>query len=296
MTITSLAELSTKLVELESHPGREHVRRYTPTGATALRWVFVDALLGQMWDDLADQTDDLDRANAAYPEVLEFFDTVDEINTTVAKRISPSLKQIDVSGVAVPKDVTDLLAAAASDPLSLTADEIDERIAAITEVIALQTHWPDALSGGFALLDTLRQAVAHAAETRDRARQTVLTGPLPVAVDAGPDLRAELESLEAPDPAALLDVRRRIESALDRVRRDEALAQGLLDRRIELTGRLRAYAAKATRLGLADDTELSASRRAATELLKQRPCDLRSATQAIVDYQQLVSAKREQTR
>jgi hypothetical protein len=296
MTIRTLADLSTKLVELESHPGREHVRRYPPTGATALRWPLVDAMLGRLWDDLADRSDDLQRANAAYREVKEFFDAVDEINTTVAKRITPLLKQIDASGAVVPKEVTDLLAVSAGDPLSLTKDEIECRIAAIAELVALQANWPDAVSDTSAALDALREAVKRAAATRERATQTVLTGPLPVAAAAEPEFRAELESLKSPDPAALRGLARRIESALQRVRKDEALAQGLLDRRSELSGRLRAYAAKAARLGLAEDPELSSSRGAASGLLKRRPCDLRAVTQAVVDYQQLVSAKRKQTR
>ena len=124
----------------------------------------------------------------------------------------------------------------------------------------------------------------------------MLTGPLPVATDAEPKLRAELDSMAAPDPAALRELQRRIESALQRVRQDEELAQGLLDRRTELKGRLKAYEAKAARLGLAEDPDLLSSRRIASGLLSRQPCDLRAVTQAIVDYQQVVAEKREKTR
>ena len=117
-----------------------------------------------------------------------------------------------------------------------------------------------------------------------------------MATDAEPELRTELESMAAPDPAALRELQRRIESALQRVRQDEALAQGLLDRRTELKGRLRAYEAKAARLGLAEDPDLLSSRRIASGLLSRQPCDLRAVTQAVVDYQQMVAAKREKTR
>ena len=74
------------------------------------------------------------------------------------------------------------------------------------------------------------------------------------------------------------------------------LAQGLLDRRTELKGRLKAYEAKAARLGLAEDPDLLSSRRIATGLLSRRPCDLRAVTRAIVDYQQMLAEKREKTR
>ena len=99
MNMLTLADISTKLVELESHPGLEHLRRYSPTGVTAQRWSMVEAALGQLWDDLAgleelsdsdEIADCLERMNAAYPEVKEFLDAVDEINTTVAKRIAPA--------------------------------------------------------------------------------------------------------------------------------------------------------------------------------------------------------------
>ena len=111
----------------------------------------VEAALGQLWDDLAELegasdsdeiADGLERMNAAYPEVKEFLDAVDEINTMVAKQIAPPLKQIDAAGAAVPKEVTDLLAVSASDPLSLTADEIERRIAEIAELAAFKPIGP----------------------------------------------------------------------------------------------------------------------------------------------------------
>ena len=85
----TLADVSTKLVELESHPGLEHLRRYSPTGVTAQRWALIEAALGQLWDDLAELeglsdsdeiADGIERINAAYPEVKAFLDAVDEIN------------------------------------------------------------------------------------------------------------------------------------------------------------------------------------------------------------------------
>ena len=305
MNTLTLADISTKLVELESHPGLEHLRRYSPTGVTAQRWSTVEAALGQLWDDLAELkelsdpgeiADGLERMKAAYPAVKEFLDAVDEINTMVAKGIAPLLRQIDSAGAAVPKEVTDLLAVSATDPLSMTADEIERRIAAISELAAFQANWPEAIAETAAHLDALRDAVKHAAQTRERATQKVITGPLPVAADCEPKLRAELDSMAAPDPTALRELQRRIASALQRVRQDEALAQGLLDRRAELRGRLRAYAAKAARLGLGEDPDLLSSRGTASGLLSQQPCDLRAATQAVVDYQQLLAGKREKSR
>lgn len=305
MDMLTLADVSTNLVELESHPGLEHMRRYAPTGVTAQRWSVVDGVLGQLWDDLTKLerisdsdyiADGIERINAGYPEVKAFLDTVDDTNTRVATKIAPLLKQIDATGAPVPKEVTDLLAVSASDPLSLRPDDIECRIAAIAELAALLTNWPEAISDTAARLDVLRAAVQHAAQTRERAFKKVLTAPLPVADDVQPNLRAELESMTIVDPTSLRELQRRIESALQRARHDEAVARGLLDRRAELIGRLRAYEAKAARLGLADDQDLLSSRRIASGLLTRQPCDLRAVTQAVVDYQQMLSAKREKTR
>ena len=57
-----VAAMSTTLIELESHPGLEHVRRYPPTGVTAQRWAVVEKSLAQLWDDLGRMTSILDSA------------------------------------------------------------------------------------------------------------------------------------------------------------------------------------------------------------------------------------------
>jgi hypothetical protein len=304
MNLTTIADVSAKLVELESHPGLEHMRRYSPSGVTAQRWALIEPALGQLWDDLNalqslsapdDIADGLVRIDASYAEVTAFLDAVDDINATVARQIAPSLRQLDAAGAAVPKEITDLLAVSASDPLSLTAGDIDQRIAAIAELTAMHADWPEALADTTQRLDALRDAISHAAQTRERATHRVMAGPLPVCTDTEPRLRAVLEAMTASDPTALRDLQARIESALRRVRQDESLAQGLLDRRTELKGRLAVYEAKAARLGLAEDQDLLASRRIAAGLLSRRPCDLRAVTQAVVDYQQLVAAKQETT-
>jgi hypothetical protein len=79
------------------------------------------------------------------------------------------------------------------------------------------------------------------------------------------------------------------------VREEEQLAQGLLDRRSELKGRLTAYQAKAARLGLGEDRDLVACNRIARGLLSRQPCDLRAVTRAVSDYQQMIVDKQEKT-
>jgi hypothetical protein len=355
------------LMELDSHPGLGHVRRYPPTGVTAQRWVVIERALGELWEDVGRMTsildsaravrtrrskpDDDDRAEltrllrerplevsreriplaqrvitgpgesvgyvgladvaddmrAAYPAVAEFLDGVDRINTLVVERLGPLQKRLDDAGSAGPKQIAELLAVSATDPLSLTAPDVEERVRVIAadidrrstelaELAALQSNWGDAIAVTVGQLDTLRDAVARAADVRVRVEQTVVAGPLPVREDAEPGLRAQLDSITTPDPATLRSLRHRIEEALRVAREDEELAQGLIDRRTELKGRLTAYQAKAARLELGEDRDLLASSRIASGLLHRQPCDLRAVTRAVADYRQLLVEKQESAR
>jgi hypothetical protein len=361
-----VAAMSTTLIELDSHPGLEHVRCYTPTGRTAQRWAVVEKGLAQLWDDLGRMTsildsaravrgrrstvddDDLaeltgllfgrplevsrqriplaqrtitgpaervesvgladivDRMRAEYPAVAEFFDAVDRVNSLIADRLAPTQIRLDAAGAPVPREITELLTASATDPLSLSTHDVEERIRAIAdgverrsaelaELAALQSNWPDALAGTAAQLDALRDATQTAARVRARVEETVVAGPLPVHPDTEPDLRSALEAITTTDPDTLRSLRRRIETALSVLLEDDRLAQGLLDRRAELAGRLTAYQAKAARLGLGEDRDLLASNRIAAGLLARRPCDLRAVTRAIADYQQMLLEKQGKT-
>jgi len=318
-----VGDLSTMLVDLDNHPGLQHVRRYPPTGVTAQRWAVVETTLWQLWDDLAsvtsalesaqavrghrstldddgraeltrlldDSDDTRDRMRAACEAVTEFLNAVDAINATVAAGIARLLERLDAAGAGTPKEIADLLTVSATDPLSLTAGDVEQRITAIAELVALQENWPDAVASTLVRLDELRDATEHAQQTRMDAERVVLAA-LTAATDTEPELRAELESMTAPDPTALRSLQGRIEEALQVIRHHEELAQGLLDRRAELKGRLKAYEAKAARLGLAEDPDLLSSQRIASGLLSRRPCDLRAVNCAVRDYQQLVSDKR----
>ncbi len=251
--------------------------------------------------------DTAERMRSAYPAVIEFLDAIDGINSLIAERLSPSQQRLDEAGAAGSKEMAELLAVSATDPLSLAERDVEKRITAIADSIerqsnelaalaALQANWPDAIAKTASQLDALQDAAQRAAQMRTRAQEVVVSGPLPVHADAEPDLRAELRSITTPDPSALLSLQRRIEAALRVARDDEELAQGLLDRRSELKGRLTVYEAKAARLGLGEDPDLLASSRIAAGLLSRRPSDLRAVTRAIADYQQLIVKKREKAK
>jgi hypothetical protein len=250
--------------------------------------------------------DTAERMYAAYPAVVEFVDAVDQINSLIADKLAPIQERLDAAGTAGPEEIAKLLQTSATDPLSLTTRDVEKRIAAIAdsvqersaelaELAAIQSNWPDAVATTAQRLDELREASSRATEVRMHAVQIVLAGPFPKRDDAEPALRARLLSITSPDPAALRSLRQRIEAALRAAREEEELAQGLLDRRSELKGRLTAYQAKAARLGLGEDRDLLACNRIASGLLSRKPCDLRAVTRAISDYQQMLVDKREKT-
>lgn len=325
-----MTKFSAALVALDNHPGLAHVRRYRPQGVTARRWAPVEKSIGALWDDLAALTAVLESARAARvragglsgpartelaralhsrppatqvpAEVVDFLDAVDEIDSAIASGLAPIQQRLDAAGATGPAGIADLLSVSATDPLSLTAGDIDERLATIAadvarqaaewaELAAIRADWAAALTATAHRLDELRTAAARTAHTQEQARQLVASGPFPVRDDPQPALRRELDALSAPDPAALRDLHRRIDAALDTAHADDALAQGLLDRYGELTGRLHAYRAKAARLDLGEDRDLLACSAVAAGLLSRRPCDLRAVTRAVADFQQLITQK-----
>ena len=250
--------------------------------------------------------DTAERMHAAYPGVVEFLDAVERVNSLVAERLAPTRKQLDAAGVSGPAGIAELLEASATDPLSLTTRDIERRVSIISneverrsaefgELAAMQSDWPGSVAATAESLDALRDVSARATQIRSHAVQTVLAGPFPERRDEEPALRAELQSITSPDPKSLRSLRGRIEKALEAAREEEELAQGLLDRRSELKGRLTAYQAKAARLGLGEDRDLLAAGRIATGLLSRQPCDLRAVTRAVSDLQQMIADKRETT-
>jgi hypothetical protein len=243
-----------------------------------------------------------ERMRTDYRGVVEFLDAVEQINSSVTGGLAPVQDRLDAVGAASPRELIDLLTVSATDPLSLTPQEVDLRVDAIVksverraseiaELAALHAKWPEELAATDARLDTLRGVVDRAVRARALAERTVICGPLPSPTDAEPALRGALRSISTPDPVALTSLRRRIETALRVVGEQEELAQGLLDRRAELAGRLSVYQAKAARLGLAEDSDLLACARIAAGLLSRRPCDLPAVTRAIADFQNLIGQK-----
>ncbi|MEW2358437.1 hypothetical protein [Spirillospora sp. NPDC029432] len=206
------------------------------------------------------------------------------------------------------ENVRSLAAAVRSDPLAVGTGGLD---AAARELAGLRERLAEAarFRAGFEeRMRKVRDAIGLVRDTEDeirRARERVLEKiaspalPAPTALAATLDDRlAALYGLrdrrrwgELAERAAELD--RAARDALQRARGDLALVTGLLDRREELRGRLRAYKAKAGRLGLAEDAGLGRMYEEAREVLWTSPCDLRKATVMLSGYQQAIAKRAE---
>lgn len=197
-----------------------------------------------------------------------------------------------------------------TDPLALRDRSDTARIGALTTKLATTRAQLDAIAAVRAGLDNrLRRAevaidrVSAGQQEAWDARRTLLAkiavGGVPTLPDAVPALRDQLTGLTrlarskqwaaATDELAELD--RAIADATARAEAAKDTATALLGRRDELRGRLDAYRAKAARLGLAEDAELTEAHQQAKELLYTAPCDLAAATRALAGYQRLITDK-----
>ncbi|WP_019931349.1 hypothetical protein [Nocardia sp. BMG111209] len=257
--------------------------------------------------------DTLDRMRRTFPAIAEFLDSVDARNSRVLTGLAPVQARLDRLGgataelVDIGAAVAELLARSATDPLSLSPADADARIAALAERVrredealaqlrTLLADWPTAIAETRGRLDALRVAAGRADRIRAEVEEKILTAALPRRPDPTRAPAADLNVLAAGAATAatavtLLDIRRRIEAAGRAVAADEELAQGLLDRRAELRGRLGAYQAKAARLGVGEDRDVLSCHRLADGLLAHHPCDLAAATRAVADYQQIIAEK-----
>jgi hypothetical protein len=178
------------------------------------------------------------------------------------------------------------------------ADRVREQVAGLTPRIAE--------------LDRLRQQarrrideLAAAVAAARAARQDAVTARRDVAVrvSALPPLPPEVPEPSLPSLAALAAGGQwsRLASELDRCDAELAAANAqtadlsrtaaaAIGKRDELRGLLRAYKAKAARLGAAEDPDLSARHDQAYGLLWTAPCDLAAAEAAVAAYQRAILA------
>jgi len=175
---------------------------------------------------------------------------------------------------------------------------IDALAARLAELTALRDGYPRRAERLRATVAGVAAAEEQAGVACDRARIKIANSGLPTVPDSVGALRTHLAQLDhlhregrwtslAREMSA---AERAATAALAEAERIRDAADGLLDRRAELRGRLDAFRARAARLGLAEDAELSDRHRVAKDLLYTSPCDLPAATRAVAAYQRHLNA------
>lgn len=199
----------------------------------------------------------------------------------------------------------DPLAVAPGGPGAGTLDTRLRELAADTATVAAVLDALVGLRDGYPRrAERLRARVVEveageetAARACATAEEKIANTGLPAVPDAAPALRAQLAQLDqlhrerrwsrlADELAA---AERATAAAVERAAGLRDAADGLLERRAELRGRLAAYRAKAARLGFAEHAELSRRHRAVEDLLYSSPCDLPAATRALSAYQRYLN-------
>lgn len=176
------------------------------------------------------------------------------------------------------------------------AERLRERVAAliprIAELDRLRQHARQRIDG-----------LAAAASSARAARQDAVTArrDTEVRISALPPLPPDIPEPPLASLGALATDRQwsRLAAELDRCEAELAAAAAqtadvretaaaALDKRDELRGLLRAYKAKAARLGAAEDPDLAAQFDKAYGLLWTAPCDLTAAQAAVAAYQRAI--------
>lgn len=252
----------------------------------------------------------LDRMRTAFPAVVSVLDAVEAVHDRAMADIGPLRAELDRIGTPTPElaglatDIDALAGAIATDPLALNPEVLDARLtgltarmraaaAVVTELRAIAANWDEAVDRLRVRVDALRKTYERADHARSEVERTILAAPLPRHRDDSAVFESELTALASgpPAPDALWELRTRVTTTLDAAAAHEQLAQGLLDRRVELEGRFSAYRAKAARKGVAEDPDILAADRIAAGLLTRKPCDLAAVTRAVTDYRQLIANK-----
>ncbi|MFD3743394.1 hypothetical protein [Nocardia sp. NPDC058633] len=253
--------------------------------------------------------DCLDRMRAAFAFIAPFADEVAAVDGQVLGALAPLQQRVERARGALEAagdPLTALLRRAGTDPLGFGPGEIDTALASLTalidtesarhaEYLAVAADFAGAVAALRARLAELDEHQRRADTTATEAEHKVATGELPDGGEPAAGLRAELDAVgDAPDRPTvhrLLALRARTDRAVEKATRRDELARGLLDRRAELRGRLTAYRAKASRLGVSEHRDVLAADRIATGLLTRTPCDLAAVTRAVADYRSIIGEK-----
>lgn len=257
-------------------------------------------LVTRMKDGYAKVTEVLAQAERAWSTTLARLDPLDaELRTLAAQAESIDPTQLTTVN-RFREQLTELRNLAVTDPLSLRLDEPLPDLAAVRTRLAELAATRDNVDARIDRLATLLAEIdatqANARSVEHTVREKIANPGLTGLANLTQRVRARIDEL-APLRAegnwvALAAELDRLDQATTTARTEAAreleARTGLLDRRLELRGRLDAYRAKAERLGLAENLDLAALHTEAYDLLYTSPTDLPAATRAVNRYQQAV--------
>jgi hypothetical protein len=231
----------------------------------------------------ASTTEEGDAGQAFDPDIGRAAKRLDQIRQAI--RTDP-LSLVDADG---------RLATGAPDAILASLTELKESMEATAR---LREDYPERIRGVQAVAGQIAEIVAESRRTREIVSVKVLTSDLPEVSDPVPALRDRLAEVDlawrrgrrAEAGRRLARLEADCAHTLERARAALSALGGLLDRRGELRGRLEAYAAKAARLGYAEDAELERLHREARDLLWVAPCDLEQATVVLARYQRALNS------
>ncbi|WP_433465839.1 hypothetical protein [Spirillospora sp. CA-128828] len=281
------------------------------------RRITLDEAVAMMSDAYEFVAGEIAAADAAWTALLQPLERAEEGWRETA-RLAHSLDgtrhpELDRVG----RELTALGRIVRTDPLSLVKDGRPDT-ARLDRVCAILTSLGDELAGVARMREDYEELVMRVTASIEEVEETERR-----AHDAHATALAKIQSPNLPEPSrglgtALRDrlaalerlreagrwvemagrfaeLERAADDALERASGDLRLSAGLLDRRGELRGRLEAYRAKAGRLGLVEDEQLTALYGEAREVLWTAPCDLRRATTVLAEYQRAIRACESET-
>ena len=302
--LTELTELLTgNVVELNQQQVPIERRGLTGPALTTDKITLAE-LVTRMKNGYAAVTEVLAAAEQAWSTTLARLDPLDgELRSLAAQAESVDPNQLATVG-RIRERLAEIRTLTVTDPLAIGTDNplhgVEDDLAKVRTRLSELATTRDSVD---ARLDRLGTLLAEIEAIQQRARTVEDTVREKI---AGPGLTeiAELTSTVHARIAALAPLRQAgdwaaLAAELDRLDRAVTTAQaeaatqlatrtGLLDRRLELRGRLDAYRAKAERLGLAENLDLAAVHTQAYDLLYTSPTDLAAATRAVNRYQQAV--------
>lgn len=303
--LAELTELLTgEVVELSAE--QVPIERRGLTGPSVVfRRVTLTELVSTMKAAYAQVTEVLAAAEKAWHRTIERLDPLDA-ELRAAKAVAASLGVDDAALARISGELADLRGAALSDPLGAEPDpaplraELARVRAGLDDLVAARDSFTERTERIGAAVTETAGIDARAATVYATVREKIADPGLPGLGEEVPRLRnrlaelpelwragewkalsRRLAALERDAGRALADARARLE-----------LGTGLLDRRLELRGRLDAYRAKARQLGYVEDLELGKLHQKAHDLLYTSPCDLRAATLAVNHYQQALQERK----